>query len=182
MNLTGNLIIAPPAVKGNFWYKTVIMVTENHNNGSIGLILNKRSNMTVADLGDKLGYDVDIDDFVYIGGPISKQSLSLLHSNEWKCKNTMRINNKFSISSADDIFPRFAKYDMPEHWRMFVGICGWAPRQLENEIAGVEPYTHKESWCTASSSEELVYFSDGKEQWWNSLEQSGMEFARGILA
>lgn len=182
MNLTGNLIIAPPAVKGNFWYKTVIMVTEHHSQGSIGLVLNKRSSMTVAELGDKLGYDIDIDDFVYVGGPISKQSLSLLHSNEWKCKNTMRINNKFSISSADDILPRFAEYDMPEKWRMFVGVCGWAPCQLENEINGVEPYTHDNSWCISSGLSDLVYTTDGKEQWWNALEQSGIEFARGILS
>lgn len=182
MNLTGNLIIAPPSVKGNFWYKTVILITEHHSQGSIGLILNKRSSVTVSELCDQMGYESDIDDYVYIGGPVSQKSLSVIHSNEWKCKNTMRINNTFSISSAVDIIPRFANGDTPLFWRMFVGMCGWAPLQLEKEINGEPPYEHNTSWCTTTSCPVLVYDYDGKEQWVNALERASMEFARGILA
>ena len=82
MNLIGKLLIAPPVVKGNLWYKTVIMVTEHHRSGSIGLIINKRSPVTVNELGERLGLDIDLPGFVYIGGPISPKSLSIIHSNE----------------------------------------------------------------------------------------------------
>jgi putative AlgH/UPF0301 family transcriptional regulator len=43
MNLTGKILIAPPNVKGNFWQKTVIYITEHHARGSMGLVLNKKS-------------------------------------------------------------------------------------------------------------------------------------------
>jgi putative transcriptional regulator len=181
MDLVGNLLIAPPSVKGNFWYKTVIMVTENHSQGSLGLVLNKRTELSLASFGEQLGYELDIPGFVYQGGPINSKSLTLLHTNEWACKNTMRINHQFSISSADDIVPRLSMGDAPYQWRIFLGMAGWAPKQLISEIKGIEPWQESNSWCTAKSDLELVFGSDSKDQWCNALDRSGLEFAQTML-
>jgi putative transcriptional regulator len=182
MNLVGNLLIAPPSVKGNFWYKTVIMVTENHKDGSVGLVLNKRSQMSISEFGEQLGFELDIPGFVYLGGPVNVKSLSFLHSNDWVSKNTMRINDQFSLSSADDILPRLAMGDMPARWRIFVGMCGWAEGQLINEIKGQHPWKHENSWCIAKADHDLVFESDNKDQWCNALDRSGLEFAQKMLA
>lgn len=182
MKLVGNLLIAPPSVKGNFWYKTVIMVTEHHDQGSIGIVLNKRSDLTVAELGHQLNLDLDnVPGYVYIGGPVSQKSLSIIHSNEWSCNNTLKLNKYFSISSSSDMLSKFQDGILPREWRMFVGMCGWAHKQLDNEINGVHPYKHETSWCISSSSLNLVFESDNKEQWAAALEQSGIEFAQNIL-
>jgi putative transcriptional regulator len=180
-NIVGNLLIAPPAVKGNFWYKTVILVTEHHADGSVGLVLNRRSQMSVVEFGEQLGYHLDLPGFVYLGGPVNVKSLTFLHTNEWTGKNTMRVNKHFSISSADDILPRLAMGDAPAHWRIFLGMCGWSPNQLLGEIKGTAPWTHENSWCLASSNLDVVFGSDNKEQWCNALDRSGLEFAQSIL-
>lgn len=181
MNLVGNLLIAPPAVKGNFWYKTVVMITEHHSSGSVGLVLNKRSQMSIKEFGDQLGFELDLPGFVYLGGPVNVKSLSLLHTNDWTSKNTLRINDKFSLSSADDILPRFAMGDVPHYWRIFLGVCGWSPKQLISEIKGIEPWDHRNSWCLATADEDLVFGTDNKDQWCNALDRSGQEFAQNIL-
>ena len=181
MNLVGNLLIAPPAVKGNFWHKTVIFVTEHHSQGSVGLVLNKRSNLSVKDLGEQLGFRLDIPGFVYQGGPVNVKNLTFLHTNDWVSKNTMQINDTFSISSADDILPRLAIGDKPERWRIFLGLCGWAPTQLLGEIKGSPPYTHNTSWCLSRADLDLVFGNDNNEQWCNALDRSGLEFAQSIL-
>jgi putative transcriptional regulator len=181
MNFIGNLLIAPPSVKGNFWYKTVIMVTEHHREGSVGLVLNKRSQMSINEFGNQLGFDLDIPGFVYLGGPVNVKSLSLLHTPEWHSKNTMQINDEFSISSADDILPRFEKGDMPEQWRLFMGVAGWGPKQLLQEVKGIPPFNQNTSWCTANSDLDLVFGTDNKDQWCNALDRSGLEFAQSVL-
>ena len=181
MDLVGNLLIAPPAVKGNFWYKTVVMVTEHHREGSVGLVLNKRSQMSLVEFGEQLGYKLDMPGFVYLGGPVNVKSLSFLHTPEWVSKNTMRVNQHFSLSSADDILPRIAMGDTPAQWRLFLGVCGWSPKQLVGEIKGIPPYEHGVSWCTATSNLDLVFGSDNKDQWCNALDRSGLEFAQSIL-
>lgn len=181
MDLVGNLLIAPPAVKGNFWYKTVIMITEHHQEGSVGLVLNKRSQMSLVEFGEQLGYKLDVPGYVYLGGPVNVKSLSFLHTNDWVSKNTMQINNEFSLSSAEDILPRLAMGDTPERWRLFLGVCGWSPKQLMGEVKGTHPFNHDMSWCTAKSDPELVFGSDNKDQWCNALDRSGQEFAQNIL-
>jgi putative transcriptional regulator len=181
MNLVGNLLIAPPAVKNNFWHKTVVLVTEHHANGSLGLVLNKRSELSVRDFGKQLGVDLDMPGFLYIGGPINVQSLSFLHSTEWSSKNTMQLGQHFRISSAEDIIPRLVMGDRPARGRLFLGMCGWAPNQLIDEMRGKPPRSHKDSWCLATADLDIVFNSDDKEQWCNAVDRSGQEFAKNLL-
>ena len=181
MNLVGNLLIAPPAVKGNFWHKSVIIITEHHNNGSVGLVINKRSDLTIKEFGDQLGITLDVPGYVYVGGPINNQSLSFLHTTEWSSKNTMRISHSLCISSAEDILPRMAMGDVPHRWRLFLGMAGWASGQLESEVKGRPPYHHNTSWCTVKSDLDTVFGSDAKEQWTTALDKSASEFAQKLL-
>jgi len=51
MELVGNILIAPPAVKQGFWNKTVILITEHTPQGTLGIVLNKASTMSVIDFG-----------------------------------------------------------------------------------------------------------------------------------
>jgi putative transcriptional regulator len=181
MNLAGKLLIAPPAVKGTFWYKTVILVTEHHNNGSLGLVLNKRSQMSIAEFGAQVNVQIDQPGYIYLGGPVNVKALTMLHTTEWYCSNTLHVTPDLAISSAEDMLPKLAVGDCPKQWRLFLGICGWAPNQLINEIQGKHPYPHDTSWLTATPENPLVFDLDLKEQWTSSIEKSGQEFAQTIL-
>ena len=180
MDLISKLLIAPPSVKGCFWYKTVIMVIEHNDQGSIGLTLNKRSDMTINQICDRLDIDADIPGFIYNGGPVSQNSLSMLHSSEWSCQNTLKINEHFSVSSSKDMLPKLAAGDFPEYWRLFFGMAGWYKGQLLAEINGNKPYNQRTSWCLCESNHELVFDCDSKTQWNTSLEHSADEFAKNI--
>jgi putative transcriptional regulator len=181
MELTGNLLIAPPAVKNNFWHKTVILVTEHHAHGSVGLVLNKRSQMSLVEFGSQIGININLPGFVYIGGPVNPKNLTVLHSKEWSSSNTMPINEHFSLSSSNDMIPRIANGDIPEYYRVFLGLSGWAPKQLISEIAGTPPWTHENSWLLTKADKTLVFGTDHNEQWCNALDQCGLEFAQSLL-
>lgn len=182
MSLAGTLLIAPPKMKNTFWYKTVIFLTEHHQNGSMGLILNKRSQMTVSDFTDNIGPRMNIPGYIYLGGPVNVKALSMLHSSEWECSNTMQINDDFSISSAEDLLTRLGDGDAPRNFRLFLGLCGWAPKQLQEELKGAPPHDHSLSWLTASADHNIVFDSDLKDQWHQSVERSGNEFVQSVLA
>lgn len=117
-----------------------------------------------------------------MGGPVNVKSMTLVHTNDWKSTNTLRVTSDISISSAEDILPRMAMGDVPSQWRLCLGLCGWAQGQLESEIKGTPPHTQATSWCTATSDVESVFGSDGKDQWTSTLDKSGLEFAQNILA
>jgi len=182
MDLTGSLLIAPPALKGNFWYKTVILVTEHSNQGSVGLVLNKRSQLSLPEFGKQIGFNLDMPGFVYVGGPVNVKNLSVLHTSEWSSKNTLRINDDISVSSDETVLTRLAMGDRPEYFRVLLGICGWSPGQLLGEIKGIPPWQESTSWCLAKSDIDLVFGNDNKDQWHSALDRSGLEFAQNILA
>ena len=182
MNLTGNLLIAPPSVKGTFWQKTVIFITEHHARGAVGLVLNKPSQMPVKEFASQHNVSLDVEGFVNIGGPVNVKAFTMLHSSEWSCANTMRINDQFSLSSSGEILSKLAMGNCPKHWKLFVGLCGWTNGQLENEIKGNPPYKHSQSWLLASGNPGLVFDLDGQTQWTESIEHSGSELVQSILA
>ena len=181
MNLTGQLLIAPPSIRGNFWEKSVIFITENHERGSLGVALNKSSKVSIREFSSQSGVECDIPGKVYAGGPVNLKAMTLLHSSDWSCENTMQINEDFCISSHQDILTKLAMGDRPTHWRLIVGLCAWTPGQLEAEVKGRPPYNHNQSWLIATANYESVFGLDGRDQWTNSIECSSMEFVQKIL-
>ena len=182
MSRIANLLIAPPSVKGNFWSKTVIFVTEDHDRGSIGFVLNRPSKMPIVEFSQQHGIDSTMPGNIFIGGPVSVNAITMLHSSEWECTNTLKINEEFSISSSPDLLHRLAADDTPTKWRLFAGLCAWAPSQLENEYKGLNGYNHDYSWLIASGNYQNVFDTDHTAQWTTAIEQSGMEFVQNILA
>lgn len=181
MNYTGKLLIAPPSIKGSFWQKSVIYITENHHRGSLGVVLNKSSKSTISDFSKQCGIDCNIEGMVYVGGPVNTKALTILHSSEWSCQNTMKINDMFSLSSHNQLLQQLTIGDKPKFWRMFLGLCAWNPEQLENEIRGSHPYHHNSSWLTATPTYQSVFATDGNEQWTSGIEMSSHEFVQSIL-
>lgn len=182
IDIAGKLLIAPPSVKGTFWSKTVTFITEHHHSGTVGVVLNKPSKMSLREFGEQCDIDLDIDGSVYIGGPVNVKALTMLHSADWKCKNTLRINKRWALSSSDDLLDHLANGNAPHNWRLFVGLATWAPDQLECELQGKHPFNKNQSWLTATPDYHTVFGLDGQDQWITSIEQSGLEFAQNILA
>lgn len=182
MSLEGKLLIAPPSVRGTFWEKTVIYVTEDHNQGSVGFILNKKSKLTVKEFTEQCGFECNQEGHVYIGGPVNPKALTMLHSSEWSCGNTLRINNDFSLSSSVELLERLSVGRVPRFWRLMVGMSAWAPKQLNNELKGIPPYSHRTSWLISSAHHHTVFGVDGNDQWTLGIETAGEEFAHSILA
>lgn len=181
MNLTGQLLIAPPTMRGNFWHKSVIFVTENHHRGSMGILLNRNSKNTLKDFSKQVGIECDVPGYLYVGGPVNTKAVTILHSAEWRCQNTMEINNMFSLSSQNDIIQRLAMGDSPRYWRLFIGLCAWSPDQLEYEVKGKHPYTHENSWLLATPNYHNVFELDSIDQWTHSIECSSTEYVQKLF-
>lgn len=179
-SLVGNLLVAPPIIKSGFWSKSVALVTE-HSKYSIGVILNKRSQVSLKEFGVQLGFNLNYPGFIYVGGPVNVMNLILLHTNEWTSSNMLAINDEISLSSDEDILPRLSIGDNPKKWRLFLGLCRWTDGQLENEIYGSYPPDQNVSWCIAHATPELIFNSDLDQQWARSLDRAGLEFSQKML-
>jgi putative AlgH/UPF0301 family transcriptional regulator len=178
----GTLLIAPPSVQHNLWGSSTILITDIEGDNAIGLITNKISRMSLSEFGDRLGYDLDhVSGMLHIGGPERQTSFTILHSPEWKCKNTYRISKHFSITSNDDVLKRFQEGDEPNQWRMFLGMCVWPVEKLTKQITGDITGNSYINWCTSTCDPELIFDADLDDTWDIALERCSLEFAQNFM-
>ena len=171
MSRAGSILIAPPKKLDEPWTKSVIFLHEDHAGGSVGIILNKRTNINVKDLTKPMGLYWPTDDIIYRGGPVADHALCLLHTPEVQFENTMRVNKRFCVSSSQDMLYQMADMNRPRYWRMFIGLAGWAPGQLDSEIEGTGPWNGAQSWLVAKAADPaLVFHFDGHPQWHKAIE------------
>jgi putative transcriptional regulator len=180
--INGKLVIAPPSLKGTFWTNAVIYIIEQDKEGTVGLVINKQSDLSIKTFGEYCDCELSNDDQLYVGGPTNTKVLTMLHSAEWKCDNTLKLNKDFAISSSDEILERIANNDLPEKWRLFVGLTTWPPGQLEAEIDGALDEERCQNWLTATPTYKTVFGEDAKKQWLSAINQASAEFCQQVLA
>jgi len=73
----GNILIAEPAILNDSSFnRSVILLTEHNNQGSVGFILNKPSKFTIKDLIP----EIKSNHLIYNGGPVSTDNLYFIHN------------------------------------------------------------------------------------------------------
>ena len=157
----GKLLVAKPHVmKDPHFAKSVVYIYEQTDKVCIGLILNKPSYMNVADIQQMRGEpNSGAKGSLYRGGPVSEQSLLLLHTDDWMSTNTIRATHGNCISSDELMLEKIAHNNLPKCWRLMSGMSTWLVPQLQSEI-----YKHK-AWLVVEPNQEIFYNYDEEDQW-----------------
>lgn len=176
MSLQGKLLVAHPRQVNRPWHRSVVLVTEDHANGSVGLILNKPADFTLQQVLDSKGYACDQDRMVYVGGPVNSSALVMVHTDDWYSTNTYVVKPGISISSDNLMIEKIAMSNYPRDWRFTCGVSAWGKGQLQAEVQGIGPYAAQGSnWLVCDASPEIVHSWDGEKQWHKALELCSQE-------
>lgn len=166
----GKLLIATPALDRDIYFsKSVVYVYEETPQQILGLVVNKQSNVKVSDLFQSRSpqsYSGAYDYTLYKGGPVSQQSLLLLHTDGWSSTNTIDIGNNLCLSSDELMFEKIEMGNVPDDFRFISGIARWNPMQLHTEI------NQYGAWLETDALYTTVFGYDGEEQWLNAIEFS----------
>lgn len=177
MNRQGKLLVAHPNLSpADPFFQTVIYVySDTPQSGTLGMVLNYNSNVTVKTICAAKGVDYYSEQhYVRHGGPLGLNSISIIHSDDWESGSSRNIGNRLYLTSDDPMLERLS-IEEPAYWRMFAGYCGWAPGQLDMELKGVFPYRPEHSWLVIDSSDELVFEHDDEKQWQLAIERSSQQ-------
>jgi putative transcriptional regulator len=87
LNLTNHFLIAMPAMQDPIFGGSVVYLCEHNSRGAMGLVINKPSDMTVADLFDRIDLQLEIipdshplrERAVMFGGPVQEDRGFVLH-------------------------------------------------------------------------------------------------------
>lgn len=180
--MIGTLLVAPPAQKDDYWEHSVIFVYERTPASVVGLMLNKPSERFVSELATHHGHQYEGGEPLYVGGPVNPASLIMLHTDDWRSKNTMHISENIMISSDRDMIERLARGDSPKKWKLFLGMTVWAPMQLEGEIKGSPPWNKKNSWVTAPANESILFGKDCERVWKRSIDLAAKDMVSSYFS
>lgn len=164
----GRLLIAEPFLSDPNFARSVILICEHGEEGTVGFALNRPTEHTLGDLLPEL-YTPSL--IVYQGGPVQLDTLHMLHRTP-------------EVLGGNEIFPGIywgGSYEALQEavltsnyqsmdLRLFVGYSGWGAGQLERELS-------EGSWIVADVNEALLFETDTDDLWKRAIQSLGSEFS-----
>lgn len=179
LNLTGQILIAMPALEDPYFSKSVILICNHDHDGAMGMILNHPLQLNVGDLFEQLDMACHANDQqerpVHFGGPVQVERGFVLHTPATEFNTTMELSEGLAMTSSKDILEAAARDEAPQDMFIALGYIGWSAGQLEEEIQA-------NSWLTLPLEDQqklhkLIFKlpSDDKLSW--AMQQLGVDFA-----
>jgi putative transcriptional regulator len=127
------LVAAPPLVDPNF-DRTVVLMLEHGESGALGIVLNRPSSTTLTDVFPEWHELVSPPGVAFAGGPVATDAvIALARRRATPLEGfTEILDDLGTINLADDPLGLGASL---QSLRVFAGYAGWAPFQLEAEMA-----------------------------------------------
>jgi len=125
----GNLLVAEPSLTGDVSFnRSVVLIAEHNDEGSVGFILNKPLDYTICDLVS----DISIPFQVFNGGPVEQDNLYFIHKVPDLIENSVEISDGiFWGGNFDKTIELINNGTITEQdIRFFLGYSGWGTSQL----------------------------------------------------
>jgi putative transcriptional regulator len=126
-SLAGQLLIASPTLT-DYFQRAVILVLAHGEEGAMGVVLNRPSELDVADAVPLLADSVDDDEMVYMGGPVSPRAVVVLAEFDDAADAANHVFGDVGVLDPERLDSSVRRL------RVFSGYAGWGPGQLEMEL------------------------------------------------
>ena len=165
LNLANHFLIAMPAMQDPVFGGTVVYVCEHNENGVLGVVINKPTDMTMEVLFDRIdlklaaGSDTPIiNEPIMFGGPVQDDRGFVLHTPGAHYSSSLTVTDEIAFTTSIDVLEAVAKGDGPERMLVSIGYSGWSPGQIEHEL-------RENAWLTAPASTSVLFETPLDERW-----------------
>lgn len=165
-SLKGQLLIAMPQMNDPRFHRAVIFMCVHDQKGAMGMVINHPlPSPSFAEVLAQVGVSTEkpLPDSVknmpvLAGGPVQGVHGFLIHSADFSQKDTIHVDDMFSISGTVDSLRTIVNGYRPEKMLFTLGYAGWGAGQLEKEL-------QDNVWLTAPASYEIVFNTPLDEMW-----------------
>jgi putative transcriptional regulator len=144
-----------------------VLVVEHSDEGALGLVLNRPSETTVGEAVSELGELLDVDDALYVGGPVQPSALIVLAEFDRPGEAALIAFDDVGVlagGAADD------PVDGVRRSRGFVGHAGWGPGQLDSEV-------ERGDWILEPAQRQDAFTEEPLDLWQTVLTRKGGSYA-----
>lgn len=172
LNLTGHFLIAMPAMHDPYFSGTLIYVCEHNEKGSMGVIVNRPTDMNLNTLFEKTELAFDMSGLVnlpvYFGGPIHTDRGFILHQPLGQWRSTLSVNGEIGLTSSRDVLISIGETGMPKDILITLGYAGWSAGQIEQEIAA-------NAWLTTPADSDILFRLPYEERFMAAMNSLGID-------
>ena len=164
----GKLLIAEPSILNDSSFnRSVVLLTEHNEEGSVGFILNKLSPFKLTELVSEINIDLP----VYFGGPVEQENLYFIHKNPQIIEGSIEIGNGFYWGGNIETIVKAINNAIikADEIRFFLGYSGWEVDQLNEEL-------EIDSWVVIENDFTNILNADDTTLWKDQMIQLGGDY------
>ena len=169
----GKILISEPFLIDPNFKRTIILITEHGEEGSLGFVLNRPTEHYIHALVEDFP---EFDAKLFYGGPVQPNMLQFIYrANDAFIENSIEITPGLYWGGSFDIIKMMIEAGTvkAEDFRFFLGYSGWEEEQLADELEA-------NSWIVANTTIESIFSDEPDKLWRDTLKGMGKKFA--ILA
>jgi putative transcriptional regulator len=175
VNLTHHFLIAMPAMADPHFAKSLTFVCEHNDQGALGVVVNRPTDMNLHALLEQVSVAPDNELFksvpVHFGGPVQVDRGFVLHSPLGEWQSTLAVSPEIGLTTSRDILQAVARGEGPRQMLVTLGYAGWAPGQLEHELA-------QNAWLTVRAQPDVIFDLPSEERLAAAMNLLGVDYAK----
>ncbi len=173
-NLTGNFLIAMPAMADPYFAKSLTYICEHNEHGALGVVINRPIDMTLQTLFDQVDIALENPEVanlpLYFGGPVQTDRGFVLHQPVGAWSSTLAVGDDIGLTTSKDILEAVGRGEGPARLLVTLGYAGWAPGQLEHELA-------QNAWLNVAASASVIFDLPWEERLVTAMTMLGVDLA-----
>jgi putative transcriptional regulator len=174
VNLTDHFLIAMPNMVDPHFAKSLTFICEHNDQGALGLVVNRPIEMNLHSLLEQVSIAPETDAFksipIHFGGPVQVDRGFVLHVPRGEWQSTLAVGADVGLTTSKDILQAVARGEGPRRILVTLGYAGWAPGQLEHELA-------QNAWLTVPAKTDVIFELPAEERLPAAMALLGVDFA-----
>ena len=166
-SMTGRLLVATPTLKDPNFDRTVVLLVAHESGGALGVVLNRATEVPVADVLGNWGELAGDPAVLFEGGPVQPDgAVVLAEFTDPALAGVVAFGSVGFLPDEVDDADRGAIVRA----RIFAGYSGWGPGQLEAELA-------EDAWLLTPATTADVFTAEPERLWEGVIARLGPAYA-----
>jgi putative transcriptional regulator len=175
-SLAPGFLIAMPRLNDPNFERSVVLMIEHNEVGSMGLVINRPMELSLDDVGKSQKLAVAArhgPDAVYQGGPVEPYRGFVLHDGANVSEKTTLVPGLYLSVTSDSLEPLLTEHG--GRLRFCLGYAGWGPGQLAREL-------REGSWLFTEAQADAVLHKEAGQMWEDTIKSMGFDPAMLLAA
>ena len=159
----GVFLVASPNLTDPNFRQTVVLICEFGPEGTLGIIVNRPTNVPLSEALPQITALKDTSHVLFAGGPVQPNGILMLFRVRQEPAGSRRVFEEVYLGGNMQTLERVLTRPEPtETFRAYAGYAGWAPGQLEFEMA-------LGSWATVQADARSIFEKESVDLWSDML-------------